>query len=99
MRHRVSHRRHRGEIDVNAVWKDIHNPDLTVIVQTAPAIRVGIGEAMGMGPGALVTGQMVAGLRRLGFDKVFDTQFTADLTIMEEGHELIKRLTTRGPCP
>jgi len=85
--------------DVNAVWKDIHNPDLTVIVQTAPAIRVGIGEAMGMGPGALVTGQMVAGLRRLGFDKVFDTQFTAELTIMEEGPALIKRLTTKGTLP
>jgi iron-only hydrogenase group A len=70
-----------------------------VIVQTAPAIRVGIGEAMGMGPGALVTGQMVAGLRRLGFKKVFDTQFTADLTIMEEGHELIKRITKKGVLP
>lgn len=85
--------------EVNAVWNDIHNPELTVVIETAPAIRVGIGEAMGMGPGALVTGQMVAGLRRLGFDKVFDTQFTADLTIMEEGHELIKRLTSGGTIP
>ena len=85
--------------DTDRVFEEILNPDKFVIVQTAPAIRVGIGEAMGMGPGALVTGQMVAGLRRLGFDKVFDTQFAADLTIMEEGHELIKRLTSGGVLP
>jgi iron only hydrogenase large subunit-like protein len=57
-----------------------------VVVQTAPATRVSVGEALGMAPGAIVTGQMVAALRRLGFDKVFDTDFTADLTIMEEGY-------------
>ncbi len=85
--------------DTNEVFEDLLNPDKVVVVQTAPAIRVGIGEAMGMGPGALVTGQMVAGLRRLGFNKVFDTQFTADLTIMEEGHELIKRITNKGTLP
>ena len=79
--------------------KDLYDDNKVVIVQTAPAIRVGIGEAMGMADGALVTGQMVAALRRLGFDKVFDTQFTADLTIMEEGHELINRLTTNGKLP
>lgn len=81
------------------VWKDLRNPDKVVLVQTAPAIRVGIGEAMGMEQGALVTGKMVAALRRLGFNKVFDTNFTADLTIMEEGHELIKRLTKGGTLP
>jgi iron-only hydrogenase group A len=75
------------------------NPDKFVIVQTAPAIRVGIGEALGMEPGSLVTGQMVAGLRRLGFKKVLDTQFTADLTIIEEGHELINRITNKGVLP
>jgi iron-only hydrogenase group A len=85
--------------DTDEVFEDIMNPDKVVIVQTAPAIRVGIGEAMGMDPGSLVTGQMVAGLRRLGFNKVFDTQFTADLTIMEEGHELIKRITKKGVLP
>jgi iron-only hydrogenase group A len=85
--------------DTDEVFEDLMNPDKVVIVQTAPAIRVGIGEAMGMGSGALVTGQMVAGLRRLGFNKVFDTQFTADLTIMEEGHELIKRITNKGVLP
>ena len=83
----------------DAVWKELQNDDKVVLVQTAPAIRVGIGEAMGMGAGALVTGQMVAALRKLGFNKVFDTNFTADLTIMEEGHELIKRLTTGGTLP
>jgi iron-only hydrogenase group A len=85
--------------DTAMVFEEIANPDKVVVVQTAPAIRVGIGEAMGMEPGSLVTGQMVAGLRRLGFSKVFDTQFTADLTILEEGHELIKRITTKGVLP
>lgn len=85
--------------DTDKVFEEILNPDKVVIVQTAPAIRIGIGEAMGMTPGALVTGQMVAGLRRLGFDKVFDTQFTADLTIMEEGHELLRRIKHNGTLP
>jgi iron-only hydrogenase group A len=85
--------------NTDEVWKELQDPERVVIVQTAPAIRVGIGEAMGMGSGALVTGQMVAALRRLGFNKVFDTNFTADLTIMEEGHELIKRLTKGGVLP
>ncbi|HHT79914.1 MAG TPA: 4Fe-4S binding protein [Spirochaetales bacterium] len=84
---------------IEEVFSDIANPNLTTIVQTAPAIRVGIGEAMGMPWGALVTGQMVAGLRRLGFSKVFDTQFAADLTIMEEGHELISRIQKKGVLP
>lgn len=84
---------------IEEVFSDIANPNLTTIVQTAPAIRVGIGEAMGMEWGALVTGQMVAGLRRLGFSKVFDTQFAADLTIMEEGHELIRRIQNGGVLP
>jgi iron-only hydrogenase group A len=84
---------------VSEVWEAIHNPAKTVIVQTAPAIRVGIGEAMGMAAGSLVTGKMVAGLRRLGFSKVFDTNFTADLTIVEEGNELLKRIKTGGKLP
>jgi iron-only hydrogenase group A len=85
--------------DTDEVFEELMNPDKVVLVQTAPAIRVGIGEAMGMNPGSLVTGQMVAGLRRLGFNKVFDTQFTADLTIMEEGYELINRITKKGVLP
>lgn len=85
--------------DTGQLMKDLYDENKIVIVQTAPAIRVGIGEAMGMEDGALVTGQMVAGLRKLGFDKVFDTQFAADLTIMEEGFELISRLTNKGTLP
>lgn len=77
---------------VEDVWKEIDNPNKTVIVQTAPAIRAALGEAFGMEPGTLVTGKMITALRHLGFDKVFDTNFTADLTIMEEGTELLMRL-------
>ena len=84
---------------VSEVWDALHNPEKVVLVQTAPAIRVGIGEAMGMADGSLVTGKMVAGLRRLGFSKVFDTNFAADLTIIEEGNELIKRIKTGGVLP
>jgi iron-only hydrogenase group A len=82
-----------------AVWKALQDPKKVVIVQTAPAIRVGLGEAMGMEWGSLVTGKMVAALRRLGFSRVFDTQFSADLTIMEEGHELIERIGKGGMLP
>lgn len=84
---------------ISEVWEAIHNPEKVVLVQTAPAIRVGIGETMGMPYGSLVTGKMVAGLRRLGFSKVFDTNFAADLTIIEEGNELIKRIKTGGILP
>ena len=73
--------------------------DKHVIVQTAPAVRVALSEAFELDPGTIFTGQMVAGLRRLGFDKVFDTNFTADLTIMEEGHELIDRINNGGKLP
>lgn len=82
-----------------AVFRALGDPAKKVLVQTAPAIRVGLGEALGMGMGALVTGKMVAGLRRLGFHRVFDTQFTADLTILEEGNELLRRVTTGGVLP
>lgn len=85
--------------DTDRVFEELLDPDKVVVVQTAPAIRVGIGEAMGMEPGSLVTGQMVTALRRLGFKKVFDTQFTADLTIVEEAHELVKRITGNGVLP
>ena len=84
---------------VNEVWEAIQNPEKVVLVQTAPAIRVGIGEAMGMPYGSLVTGKMVAGLRRLGFSKIFDTNFTADLTIIEEGNELLNRIKNGGVLP
>lgn len=77
---------------IEEVWKAIDNPDNYVIVQTAPAIRAALGECFGYPPGTLVTGRMVSALRRLGFDAVFDTNFAADLTIMEEGTELLTRL-------
>ena len=85
--------------DTQAVWAAISDPTKHVIVQTAPATRVALGEALGMNSGLIVTGKMVASLRRLGFDKVFDTDFTADLTIMEEGHELLHRLQNKGVLP
>jgi len=69
------------------------DPAKTVVVQTAPAVRAALGEEFGLAPGTLVTGKMVAALRRLGFNYVFDTDFAADLTIMEEGSELLDRLT------
>lgn len=81
------------------IFAALSDPDRVVVVQTAPAIRMSLGEALGMDPGTLVTGKMAAALRRLGFDRVFDTQFTADLTIMEEGSELIERLTKGGKLP
>lgn len=68
------------------------DPNKTVVVQTAPAVRAALGEEFGMQPGSLVTGKMVTALRELGFDYVFDTDFAADLTIMEEGTELLDRL-------
>ncbi|MFW6145370.1 MAG: NADH-dependent [FeFe] hydrogenase, group A6 [bacterium] len=71
----------------------ISDPDKTVIAQTAPAVRAALGEEFGNKPGTLVTGKMVTALRRLGFDYVFDTDFAADLTIMEEGAELLDRLS------
>ena len=70
-----------------------------VIVQTAPAVRVGLGEEFGMPIGTAVTGKMVAALHRLGFEKVYDTDFAADLTIMEEGYELIGRIKNGGTLP
>jgi iron-only hydrogenase group A len=74
------------------VWAALDDPKKTVVVQTAPAIRAALGECFGYEPGTLVTGKMVSALRRLGFDGVFDTNFTADLTIIEEGTELLVRL-------
>ncbi|MBN2559071.1 MAG: iron hydrogenase small subunit [Clostridia bacterium] len=85
--------------DIERVWEAINDPDKTVVVQTAPAVRVSIGEEFGLDPGAIVTGKLVASLRALGFDKVFDTDFTADLTIIEEGHELLERINHGGVLP
>lgn len=85
--------------DTEKVWSAINDPDKIVIVQTAPAVRVALGEELGMEPGSIVTGKMVAALRNLGFDRIFDTNFSADLTIMEEGHEFLHRLTNGGVLP
>ena len=78
--------------DTRNVMMAINDPKKTVVVQTAPAVRVAIGEEFGMEPGTIVTGQLAAVLRQLGFDYVFDTDFAADLTIMEEGTELLNRI-------
>lgn len=82
------------EVDhTNKVIRALADQTKKVIVQTAPAVRAALGEEFGLKPGTLVTGKMVAALRQLGFDYVFDTDFAADLTIMEEGTELLDRLT------
>ncbi|MDK2895357.1 MAG: NADP-reducing hydrogenase subunit HndD [Moorella sp. (in: firmicutes)] len=83
----------------NEVWAALADAEKFVVVQTAPATRVSIGQEFGLPPGSINTGQMVAALRRLGFDRVFDTDFSADLTIMEEGSEFIERFTKGGPLP
>ncbi len=77
---------------IEEVWQVIDNPAKHVVVQTAPAVRVALGEELGFDPGARVTGKMVTALKRIGFNAVFDTDFTADLTIIEEGTELLTRL-------
>ena len=89
----------RGKDDIDKVWDAINDPELHVVVQTAPAIRVSLGEEFGLPMGTRVTGKMVSALRKLGFDKVFDTDFAADLTIMEEGTELLDRLKNGGKLP
>ena len=81
--------------DTDRVWQELEDKKKMVIVQTAPAIRAALGEGFGLPPGTLVTGKMVLALRRLGFNYVFDTEFAADLTIMEEGTELLSRLERR----
>ena len=85
--------------DTQKVLDALQNPNKHVIVQVAPAVRVALGDAFGLEPGAIVTGQMVTALRLLGFDKVFDTVFSADLTIMEEGYEFLDRLKNDGVLP
>jgi iron-only hydrogenase group A len=81
------------------VWRALNDSTKHVIVQTAPAIRATIGEGFGLEPGTPCTGKMVTALRKLGFKHVFDTDFTADLTIMEEAHELLHRIKDGGVMP
>ncbi len=85
--------------NISDVWAALHDPDKYVVVQPAPAVRVTIGEEFGLPMGTVATGKLAEALRRMGFDKVFDTDFGADLTIMEEGTELISRMSEGGTLP
>ncbi len=81
------------------VWDAIADPEKHVVVQPAPAVRVALGEEFGMPMGTVVTGKLAAALRKMGFDAIFDTNYGADLTIMEEASELIERVTKGGKLP
>lgn len=81
------------------VWNALRDSERYTVVQIAPAVRVALGEAFGMKPGELTTGKIYTALRRLGFEAVFDTNFSADLTIMEEGTEFVQRFTQGGELP
>jgi NADP-reducing hydrogenase subunit HndD len=85
--------------NIDVVWDALDDPTKHVVVQTAPAVRAALGEEFGLPIGTRVTGKMAAALRRIGFDKVFDTDFAADLTIMEEGFELLDRIKNGGKLP
>lgn len=85
--------------EINEVYNALSDNEKTVIVQTAPAVRVALGEEFGMEAGSIVTGKMVTALRNLGFDYVFDTDFAADITSIEEAHELVHRLQNGGTLP
>lgn len=89
----------REKDDTDRVWQALADPQKHVVVQTAPAVRVALGEDLGMPLGSRSTKKMVTALRRLGFDRVFDTDFTADLTILEEGNELLSRIKNGGKLP
>jgi iron-only hydrogenase group A len=89
----------REKTHIDEVWEAIDDPEKFVVVQTAPAVRTSLGEEFGFPVGTRVTGKMIASLRRIGFDKVFDTDFAADLTIMEEGTELLERIKNGGKLP
>lgn len=85
--------------NIDEVWEKLRDEESYVIVQTAPAVRVALGEEFGMEIGTNVTGKMISALKKLGFNKVFDTNTGADLTIMEEANEFIERLTNSGTLP
>ena len=89
----------REKSHLKMVWEAINNKDKYVVVQVAPAVRVALGEEFGMEAGSVVTGKIVSALRRIGFDQVFDTNFSADLTIIEEATELLGRLNNGGTLP
>ena len=87
------------KVDTDKIWDALSDPTKHVVVQTAPSIRATLGECFDMPIGTNVEGKMVAALRRLGFDKVFDTDFAADLTIVEEANELVERIKNGGTLP
>ena len=84
---------------INDTWKALHDPELRVVVQIAPAVRVALGEAFGLAPGVNVLDKMVATLKLMGADEVYDTTFAADMTVMEETAEFLQRLEKGGPFP
>jgi NADH-quinone oxidoreductase subunit G len=85
--------------ETDAVWKALDDPNSVVVAQLAPAVRVGLGESFGMAAGSINTGQAVAALKALGFDKVYDTSFAADMTVLEESTEFLGRVEKGGPLP
>jgi NADH-quinone oxidoreductase subunit G len=85
--------------NTDTLWKALNDPEKYVVAQTAPAVRAALGEMFGMPAGGLVTGKMITALKRLGFNQVLDTNFAADVTIMEEGTELINRIKNGGKLP
>lgn len=87
------------KVNVDEVWEALSDENKHVVVQPAPAVRAALGEEFGYEIGTDVTGKMVASMRRLGFDKVFDTDFGADMTIMEEAYELVDRVSNGGTLP
>lgn len=84
---------------IDDVWRAVHDPKKTVVVSIAPAVRVSVGEAFGFRPGDTTTGQIVAALRLMGFDKVFDTSFAADMTVVEEAEEFLRRYEDQHGLP
>jgi len=89
----------RERSSIKEVWGALNDPEMTVVVQHAPSVSVTVGDAFGVKPGVDMAGAMTTALRRLGFDYVFDTSFSADLTIMEEASELVQRIKTGGKLP
>ncbi|MFA5480031.1 MAG: [FeFe] hydrogenase, group A, partial [Candidatus Muiribacteriota bacterium] len=85
--------------NIDEAWEAINDPEKITVVQVAPSVRVTLGEEFGMKPGTVVTGKIFAAMRKIGFDYIFDTDFGADLTIMEEGHEFIDRVKNGGVLP
>lgn len=85
--------------DIHDVWRELEDPNKVVVAQIAPAVRVAIGELFGMKPGTILTGQIVAALKLMNFNKVFDTSFAADLTVIEEANEFLRRNESKDSLP